>query len=104
MPNSVHWTPGRNRDRLVAGDVAASFLQAVRRGSRVRCLLSDERFPVGGRLIDTWALMKSLRPKDSDDDPSPGRDFHGEWRSNATHASVADADARPFRNGGGQSS
>ena len=83
----------KNRDRLVAGDVAARFLQAVLRGARVRRLLSDEHFSVDGTLVEAWASMKSFRRRDGgDDDPPPGRnaerDFRGERRSNATHASA----------------
>lgn len=99
----------KNRDRLVAGDVAAHFLQAVLRGDRVRRLLSDEHFSVDGTLIEAWASMKSFRRSDgSDDDAPPGRnaerDFRGERRSNATHASATDPDARLYRKGDGQSS
>ncbi len=101
-------TYSKNRDRLVAGDVAARFLQAVLRGARVRRLLSDEHFSVDGTLIEAWASMKSFRRKDDGGDPPAGRnaerDFRGERRSNATHASTTDADARLFRKGEGQSS
>ena len=98
----------KNRDRLVGGDVAARFLQAVLRGARVRRLLSDEHFSVDGTLIEAWASMKSFRRKDGGGGPpagrNAGRDFRGERRSNATHASTTDADARLFRKGDGQSS
>ena len=99
----------KNRDRLVGGDVAARFLQAVLRGARVRRLLSDEHFSVDGTLIEAWASMKSFRPRDGgDNDPPAGRnaerDFRGERRANATHASVTDADARLYRKARGQSS
>ena len=99
----------KNRDRLVAGDVAARFLQAVLRGERVRRLLSDEHFSVDGTLIEAWASMKSFRRSDGgDDDAPPGRnaerDFRGERRSNATHTSATDPDARLYRKGDGQSS
>ena len=101
----------KNRDRLVVGEVAARFLQAVLQGERVRRLLSDEHFSVDGTLIEAWASMKSFRPKDGggDDAPRAGgrnaeRDFRGERRSNATHASATDADARLYRKGDGQSS
>ena len=99
----------KNRDRLVAGDVAARFLQAVLRRARVRRLLSDEHFSVDGTLIEAWASMKSFRRKDGGGgDPAAGRnaerDFRGERRSNATHASATDGDARLFRKGDGQSS
>ena len=102
-------TYSKNRDRLVAGDVAARFLQAVLRGARVRRLLSDEHFSVDGTLIEAWASMKSFRRSDGGDADPPGgrnaeRDFRGERRSNATHASTTDADARLFRKGEGQSS
>ena len=101
----------KNRDRLVAGDVAARFLQAVLQGKGVRRLLSDEHFSVDGTLIEAWASMKSFRPKEGGDDDAPGsagrnaeRDFRGERRSNETHASSTDAAARLFRKGKGQSS
>ncbi len=98
----------KNCDRLVAGDVAARFLQAVPRGARVRRLLSDEHFSVDGTLIEAWASMKSFRRKDGGGGPpggrNAGRDFRGERRSNATHALATDADARLFRKGDGQSS
>ena len=99
----------KNRDRLVAGDAAACFLQAVLDGARARRLLSDEHFSVDGTLIEAWASMKSFRRKDGGDaDAPPGRNaernFRGERRSNATHGSVTDADARLYRKGNGQSS
>ena len=90
--------------------VAARFLQAVLRGERVRRLLSDEHFSVDGTLIEAWASMKSFRRKDGgDDDAPPGgrnvaRSFRGGRRSNATHASASDDDARHYRKGDGQSS
>ena len=88
--------------------MAARFLEAVVQGTRVRRLLSDEHFSVDGTLIEAWASMKSFRPRDGGDDPPAGRnaerDFRGERRSNATHASATDADARLFRKGDGQSS
>ena len=101
----------KNRDRLVAGDVAARFLQAVVQGERVRRLLSEEHFSVDGTLIEAWASMNSFRPKEGGgDDAQTGggrnaeRDFRGERLSNATHASSTDADARLYRKGRGQSS
>ena len=84
----------KNRDRLVTGEVAARLLQAVLQGKRVRRLLSDEHFSVDGTLIEAWASLKSFRPKGggNDDARASGgrnaeRDFRGERRSNATHAS-----------------
>jgi transposase len=102
----------KNRDRLIEGEIAACFLQAVLQGERVKALLSDEHFSVDGTLIDAWASMKSFRPKDGgDDDAPPGgggrnaeRDFRGQTRSNESHASTSDPDARLYRKGDGQSS
>ena len=96
-----------NRDRLLAGEVAASFLAAVLSHPQVKTLLSREHFTVDGTLVEAWASLKSFRPKDGRDDP-PGdgrnasRDFHGERRRNATHASTTDPDARLFRKGRGK--
>jgi transposase len=90
----------KNRERLLEGDIAVAFLLAIMDDPAVKRLLSDEPFSVDGTLIDAWASMKSFRRKDgSDDDPAaPGRnaerDFRGETRSNETHASVTDPDAR----------
>jgi hypothetical protein len=76
----------------------------------VKALLSDEHFTVDGTLIEAWASMKSFKPKGGPDDgPPPGgggrnaeRDFHGETRTNATHASTTDPDARLIRRGRGK--
>jgi len=101
----------KNRDRLIEGEIAAKFLAAVLSQARVKALLSDEHFSVDGTLIDAWASMKSFRPKDgSDDDGTPSggrnaeRDFRGQKRSNETHASTTDPDAKLYRKGNGQSS
>ncbi|MGH9477584.1 MAG: IS5 family transposase, partial [Terriglobales bacterium] len=97
----------KNRDRLLAGDVAQQFLAAVLAQPKVKRLLSSEHFSVDGTLLEAWASLKSFRPKDgSGDPPGPGRngaqDFHGERRRNDTHASTTDADARLFRKGPGK--
>src|SRR5271168_890261 len=89
----------KNRDRLLEGDMAAQFLAAVLSQDKVKGLLSSEHFSVDGTLLEAWASLKSFRPKDgSGEPPAPGRngerDFHGEKRSNETHASTTDADAR----------
>lgn len=101
----------KNRDRLIEGEIAARFLAAVLGQPRVKGLMSDEHFTVDGTLIDAWASMKSFRPKDGSDDegrPPAGRnaerDFKGERRSNETHASRTDPDAKLYRKGNGQSS
>jgi len=103
-----HSTFSKNRDRLLEGDIAAKFLSAVLGQPRVKRLLSTEHFSVDGTLIEAWASMKSFRPKDSSDEPPSdgGRNaevnFRGEVRSNATHASTTDPDARLYRKGAGK--
>ncbi|MGH7041726.1 MAG: IS5 family transposase [Acetobacteraceae bacterium] len=97
----------KNRERLVAGDIAREFLAAILADPEVRGLLSAEHFSVDGTLIEAWASMKSFRPKDGDGgQPAPGRngerDFHGEKRRNETHASATDPDARLYRKSSGQ--
>ena len=97
----------KNRDRLLRGEVACKFFAAVLADPQVKPLLSSEHFSVDGTLIEAWASMKSFRPKDgSGAPPGPGRngerDFHGEKRSNETHASTTDADARLARKSNGQ--
>jgi len=99
----------KNRERLLAGEVATKFLAAVVGHARSRDLLSDEHFSVDGTLIEAWASMKNFRPKDGGDEkPGPGRnaerDFHGEKRSNRTHASTTDPDAKLYRKSDGQPS
>jgi transposase len=104
------WDPStfsKNRDRLLAGDVAAAFMAAVLNTDEVKALLSAEHFSVDGTLIQAWASMKSFRRKDGKDEPpSPGRNgerkFHKEKRSNETHASTTDPDARLYRKSRGQ--
>src|ERR671914_1093270 len=99
----------KNRERLLEGDIARGFLRAVLVDPAVKRLLSIEHFSVDGTLIEAWASMKSFRPKDSGDEPpGPGRngerDFRGERRSNATHASTTDPGARLYREARGQAS
>jgi hypothetical protein len=78
------------------------------RQPKVKRLLSSDHFSVDGTLIEAWASIKSFRRKDgSDDDPQgPGRnaerDFHKEKRSNETHASTTDPEARLYKKGDGQ--
>ena len=74
---------------------------------KVKRLLSTEHFSVDGTMIEAWASMKSVRPKDgSGEPPAPGRngkaDFHGERRTNDTHQSTTDPDARLYRKGAGR--
>jgi Transposase domain (DUF772) len=96
----------KNRERLIEGDIARKFMAAVLNQGSLKALLSDDHFSVDGTLIEAWASM-SFCPKDgSDEPPAPGRngerDFHGEKRSNETHASTTDPEARLYRKGPGQ--
>ena len=104
------WVPtvfSKNRERMLEGDIAAAFMDAVLNQDEVKALLSAEHFSVDGTLIQAWASMKSFRRKDgTDEPPGPGRngtrDFHKEKRSNETHASTTDPDARLARKGAGK--
>ena len=92
----------KNRDRLLRGDVAVAFFQRVLEVARAEQLLSDEHFSVDGTLIQAWAGQKSFvrkgtTPSPPDDPGNPTVNFHGEKRSNATHASITDADALLFK-------
>jgi transposase len=110
-------TFSKNRDRLLEGDIARHFLAAVVNQRRVKALMSDEHFSVDGTLIQAWASQKSFKPKGttaaggSDEPPDGGstgrnaeRDWRGQPRSNETHASTTDPDARLARKSDGQSS
>jgi transposase len=99
----------KNRDRLLEGDIAYRFLRAILTDPQVGRLLSNDHFSVDGTLIAAWASMKSFRPQDgSGGPPARGRngerDFHGEKRSNETHASTTDPDARLYKKAEGQAS
>ena len=99
-----HSTFSKNRDRLLEADIARMFFAEVYRQAEDAGLTSDEHFSVDGTLIDAWASQKSFRRKDGDDDDNPdgsgrnaGRNFHGERRSNDTHQSTTDPEARLYR-------
>jgi len=105
------WVPTtftKNRDRLLSGDVATAFFTAVLDQARAARLLSDEHFTVDGTLVQAWASQKSFQPReggpaDPPDDPGNATvDFRGQRRSNATHASTTDPDAKLYRKGPGQ--
>jgi transposase len=99
------WNPTtftKNRDRLLDGDIAEAFFQEVLAEARVARLLSDDHFTVDGTLLEAWASHKSFRrrdtPRDPPDDPgNPTVDFRGETRTNATHQSTTDPDARLYK-------
>ena len=103
-----HSVFSKNRDRLLEGNIAARFLAAVLDQPRVKKLLSTDHFTVDGTLIEAWASSKSFKPRDGSDEPpaSGGRnteaDFHGKKRSNETHVSTTDPDARLYRKGPGK--
>jgi transposase len=91
----------KNRDRLLDGDVATAFLQEVLALARAARLLSDEHFTVDGTLLAAWASQKSFRRRDTPREPpqdsgNPSVDFRGETRTNDTHQSTTDPDARLF--------
>jgi transposase len=97
----------KHRERLLRGDIARAFFLRARAQAEQRGLLSDEHFTVDGTLIDAWASLKSFTRKDApptppDDPGNPTVNFHGERRSNATHASTTDPQARLYRKGQGR--
>ena len=105
-PDEPVWNPStfsKNRDRLLAGDIAGRFFREILEQARRQHLLSNEHFTVDGTLIEAWASQKSFRPKLEGEDPPAGGgrnaevDFHGQQRKNDTHASTTDPDARLFR-------
>lgn len=111
-PGFEHSTFSQNSERLLAHAVARKFFDAVVGEARREGLLSDEHFTVDGTLIEAWASLKSVTPKDApapsvpapqpDDPGNPTVDFHGERRTNATHQSTTDPEARLARKGPGK--
>jgi len=104
-----HSVFSKNRDRLLEGEIAAKFLAAVLAQPHVKQLLSSDHFSVDGTLVEAWASMKSLKPRDGGGGSEPpagvGRnaevDFRGEKRGNDTHVSTSDPDALLYRKGAG---
>jgi transposase len=103
-----HSTFSKNRQRLLEHRVAPRFLGMIVRMARRKGLVSDEHFSVDGTLIDAWASMKSVRPKDGGDGGvgggNPEVDFKGQRRRNDTHASTTDPQAQLARKGQGRES
>jgi hypothetical protein len=97
-----------NRDRLIVHDVAGEFLRAIVERARKAKLMSADHFTVDGTLIESWASLKSFKKKGDDgktppdDSGNPTVDFRGEKRSNETHESRTDPDARLARKGRGK--
>lgn len=99
----------KNRDRLLNGEVATGFFEQVLAQAKAQRLLSDEHFTVDGTLIEAWAGQKSFKPKTEavpvpppDDPGNPSVDFRGERRTNVTHASTTDPEARLYKKAAGQ--
>lgn len=101
-------TFSKNQQRLMQHEVAKIFFEQVVQLARQQGWVSDEHFSVDGTLIDSWASLKSFAPKDQSrphDDNDPGNadvDFRGQKRSNATHASTTDPQARLRKKAAGQ--
>jgi transposase len=96
----------KNRDRLLAGDIAAAFFDAVLIHADSARLMSDEHFTVDGTLLEAWASHKSFRPRGDEPPPdgggNPTVNFHGQRRRNATHRSTTDPDARLYKKAQGR--
>jgi len=107
-PAFDHSVFSKNKDRLLQHAVAREFFIAIVDEARRRHLLTEEHFTVDGTLLEAWASMKSIRPKDSgpntpgDGGRNPDVDFRGEPRTNATHASTTDPEALLARKGSGR--
>ena len=105
-----HSTFSRNRLRLLEHEVASKFLAEVVKAARGASLMCDDHFTVDGTLIEAWASLKSFRPKSEkpedrpppDDPGNPTVNFHGKKRSNVTHQSTTDPEARLARKGNNQ--
>ncbi len=101
-------TFSKNKERLLKHDVAKAFLGTVLDEARRRRLLSEDHFTVDGTLLEAWASLKSFHPKDSGGEPpsvggkNPEVDFHGQKRTNDTHRSTTDPEARLARKGSGK--
>jgi transposase len=106
-PSFDHSTFSKNRERLIAHEVAKEFFLTIVAQARSAGLMSDEHFTVDGTLIEAWASLKSFRKKGEkaddrpppDDPGNPTVDFHNQKRSNATHESTTDPDAKLARKG-----
>jgi transposase len=101
-------TFSKNKERLLEHEVAREFLAVVLAEARRRKLLSEDHFTVDGTLLESWASLKSFQPKDGDGgtpttgEKNPDVDFHGEQRTNDTHQSTTDPEARLARKGLGK--
>lgn len=104
-PDDRIWDPTtftKNRDRLQQGDVFQKFMTKLLNLPQVKPLLSDAHFSVDGSLIEAWASQKSFRPRDGSDNASDGSNFHGQKRTNETHASTTDPESKLYRKAAGR--
>lgn len=96
----------KNRDRLLEGDIARAFFDGVVALAKSKDLMSDEHFTVDGTLIEAWAGQKSFVPKDgppaNGGSSNPTVNFHKTTRTNDTHESTTDSEARLYRKGPNQ--
>ncbi|MEJ7799599.1 MAG: IS5 family transposase [Ilumatobacter sp.] len=97
-------TFSKNRQRLLDQNIADEFFAAVVRQAKLRRYISSDHFSVDGTLLEAWASHKSFKPKDSEPDSDGGPkgrnsevQWHGQKRSNDTHASTTDPEARLYR-------
>jgi hypothetical protein len=101
-----HSTFAKNRERLLEHEIADEFFAAVVQQAKLRRYISDEHFTVDGTLLEAWASTKSFRPRDTGSGDgggsNPDVNFHGEQRSNLTHCSTTDPEARLARKGNGK--
>jgi transposase len=100
-----HAVFSKNRERLLAGDVAQALFAVIVEQARSLKLLSDEQFSVDGTLLEAWASHKSFQPKDGsdkDDHDQQGGGFRGKKRRNDTHRSTSDPEAKLYRKSRGQ--
>ncbi|MGH9200669.1 MAG: IS5 family transposase [Vicinamibacterales bacterium] len=105
------WDPtvfSKNRERLLKAEIAQAFFEQVLALARDRKILSDEHFTVDGTMVEAWAGQKSFKKKGASDSPPPDDpgnptvNFHGEKRTNETHESTTDPEARIFKKAKGQ--
>lgn len=107
-PAFDHASFSKNRERLISHRIAEQFFAAVMDEATKAKLTSDDHFTVDGTLLQAWASLKSVKPRDDDQPPpsaggrNPEVDFHGQRRTNETHRSTTDAEARIARKGRGQ--
>ena len=98
-----HSVFSKNRDRLMRGNIDELFFEAIKKQAYAKKLMSRDHFSVDGTLLEACASMKSFKPKDSSDDDD-GENFHGQKRSNKSHVSTTDGDAKLYKKSAGKES